>query len=107
MVASRHDPLGAFPARGSMATLDPKYASLMLRGGRQRVARVGKKRSVAVMTCHSGGMIDNMNTTGNKTVTLTSSTCAQSSYDAGATCDGILHAEFNYTLPNALRLKNP
>lgn len=66
-----------------------------------------KKRSVAVMTCHSGGMVDNMNTVGNKTATLTSSTCAQNSYDAPSTCDGILHAEFNYTLPNALRLKNP
>jgi len=66
-----------------------------------------KKRSVAIMTCHSGGMVDNMNTAGNKTATLTSSTCAENSYDAAATCDGILHAEFNYTSPNALRLKTP
>lgn len=66
-----------------------------------------RKRTVAIMTCHSGGMVDNMNTAGNKTVSLTSSTCAESSYDAPVTCDGILHAEFNYTLPNALRLKNP
>lgn len=66
-----------------------------------------RKRSVAVMTCHSGGMIDNMNTAGNKTVVLTSSTCPQSSYDAPFTCNGMLHAEFNYTLPNALYLKNP
>jgi len=66
-----------------------------------------KKRSVAVMTCHSGGMVDNLNTAGNKTVTLTSSTCAQYSYDASTTCDGILHAEFNYTLPNGLRMITP
>ncbi|HDH87144.1 MAG: hypothetical protein DRP81_05790 [Candidatus Omnitrophota bacterium] len=66
-----------------------------------------RKRSVAIMTCHSGGMVDNLNTTGNKTVVLTSSTCSQSSYDALFTCNGIFHAEFNYTLPNALRLKDP
>jgi hypothetical protein len=34
-----------------------------------------RKRSVSIMTCHSGGMVDNMNTAGNKTVALTSSTC--------------------------------
>lgn len=63
-------------------------------------------RTVAVMTCHSGGMVDNMNTAGNRTVTLTSSTCAQNSYDTSSSCD-VLHAEFNYTEPNALRLKDP
>ncbi len=47
-----------------------------------------------------------MNAAGNKTVTLTSSTCAESSYDSPASCD-VLHAEFNYTEPGALRLKNP
>lgn len=65
-----------------------------------------KKRTVAVMTCHSGGIVDNMDISGSKTVTLASSTCAQSSYDASSTCDGIFHAEFNYTLPNALRIKD-
>lgn len=66
-----------------------------------------KKRSVAVMACHSGGMVDNLNNAGNKTVVLTSSTCIESSYDATSTCNGIFHAEFNYTFPNALRLQNP
>ena len=66
-----------------------------------------KKRSLAFMTCHSGGMLDNMNAGGNKTVTLTSSTCPQSSYSIGTTCNGLPHAEFNYTLPNALCLKDP
>jgi len=64
-------------------------------------------RSVAVMTCHAGGMTDNFNTAGNKTVTLTSSTCVESSYEAPVTCNGMNHAEFNYTLSNALRLQNP
>jgi hypothetical protein len=61
------------------------------------------KRVVAVMTCHSGGMIDNLNTSGKKTVVLTSSTCTQSSYDATTTCNSEFHAEFNYTLANAFR----
>lgn len=65
------------------------------------------KRSVAVMTCHSGGIVGNMSAAGNKTVIETSSTCAQNSYDAPGTCDGVLHAEFNYTQPNSLRLENP
>lgn len=64
-----------------------------------------KKRSIAVMTCHSGGMIENMNTAGNRTVTFTSSMCAENSYDSPSSCD-VVHAEFNYTLPSALRLKN-
>ncbi len=66
-----------------------------------------KKRSVAVMTCHAGGMVDNMNTVGNNTVVLTSSTCAESSYETPFTCNGLNHADFNYTLSNALRLENP
>ncbi|OGW23971.1 MAG: hypothetical protein A2X59_13485 [Nitrospirae bacterium GWC2_42_7] len=66
-----------------------------------------KKRSLAVMTCHAGGMIDNLNIAGNKTVTLTSSTCPQSSYSISSTCNSRPQAEFNYTMPNALRLKNP
>lgn len=65
------------------------------------------KRSVAVMTCHSGGMIGNMNAAGNRTVTQTSSTCAELSFDASATCNGVPHADFNYTQPNSLRTLNP
>lgn len=65
-----------------------------------------KKRTISVMTCHSGGMIDNMNAAA-RTVTLTSSTCVQSSYDAAATCNGRVHADFNYTEPNGLRQQNP
>lgn len=66
-----------------------------------------KKRSVAIMTCHAGGMVNDMNTAGNKTVVLTSSTCAESSYETPLTCNGLNHADFNYTLSNALRLQNP
>lgn len=66
-----------------------------------------KKRSIAVMTCHSGGMVDNFNVAGSHTVVLASSTCAESSYDAPATCNGRVQAEFNYTEPNALRKQDP
>lgn len=68
-----------------------------------------RKRSVAIMTCHSGGIVDNLNTVGNKTVVLTSSTCLQSSYSYNPTdtCSGRVHAEFSYTLPNALVEKDP
>ncbi|MFX0199447.1 MAG: hypothetical protein ACFFCW_25275, partial [Candidatus Hodarchaeota archaeon] len=67
-----------------------------------------RKRSVAIMTCHAGGMLDNLNTAGNKTVTLTSSTCAASSYEAPSTaiCDGRNRAEFNMTFTDALALHN-
>jgi len=64
-----------------------------------------KKRSVAVMTCHAGGMLDQFAAPGGRTVVLASSTCAESSYDANATCDGVVRAEFNYALPNGLRKK--
>jgi len=66
-----------------------------------------KKRSIAVMTCHSGGMVDNFNQAGSRTVVLASSTCAESSYDAPTTCNGRVQAEFNYTEPNALRKQDP
>jgi hypothetical protein len=62
-----------------------------------------KKRSVAIMTCHSGGLLDEFAGAGERTVVLASSTCAESSYDAPFTCGGIVQAEFNYTEPNALR----
>ena len=65
------------------------------------------KRVVAIMTCHSGGMVNNLNTAGDRTTLLTSSTCTQSSYDANSTCDNIVHAEFNYTVPNAMREQDP
>ncbi len=66
-----------------------------------------RKREVAVMTCHSGGMLDNMNVSGNKTVTHTSSTCPQVSNSIVTTCNNRVHAEFNYTFPNALSEHNP
>jgi hypothetical protein len=66
-----------------------------------------KKRSIAIMTCHSGGLVDNFAAAGEQTVVLASSTCAESSYDAPSTCNGIVQAEFNYTEPNALRKKDP
>ncbi|KPJ87080.1 MAG: hypothetical protein AMJ53_18695 [Gammaproteobacteria bacterium SG8_11] len=66
-----------------------------------------RKREVAVMTCHSGGMVDNFNTAGNNTVTHTSSSCTQSSFSITTTCNNRVHAEFNYTFPNALSEHNP
>lgn len=66
-----------------------------------------RKRNVSVMTCHSGGIVDNFNSAGNRTVVHASSTCPQSSYSTTATCNGRHHAEFNYTFPNALRQQNP
>lgn len=64
-----------------------------------------RKRNVNIMTCHAGGMLDNFNSAGNKTITLTSSTCAASSYEAfsSAVCDGLNRAEFNLTFTEALR----
>lgn len=62
-----------------------------------------RKRSINIMTCHSGGLVDDFDISGNSTVLLASSTCAESSYDEPTTCDGILRAEFNYDQPNALR----
>lgn len=64
-----------------------------------------RKRNVNIMTCHAGGMLDNFDSAGNKTVTLTSSTCASSSYEAysSAICDGRNRAEFNLTFTEALR----
>ncbi len=66
-----------------------------------------KKRTVDIMTCHSGGMLDNMSSSGNSTVTLTSSTCVENSYSISTTCNGRPHAEFHYTLPNALKEEDP
>lgn len=66
-----------------------------------------KKRSIAIMTCHSGGLVDNFSSAGEKTVVLASSTCAESSYDAPTTCNGIVQAEFNYSEPTALRGQDP
>jgi len=66
-----------------------------------------RKRTIAVMTCHSGGIVNDFSTAGEKTVVLASSTCAENSYDASTTCNNILHADFNYTFPNALKEKDP
>jgi len=66
-----------------------------------------RKRTVDVMTCHSGGMLDNMDIAGTDTITLTSSTCPESSYSISTTCNGRPHAEFHYTIPNALREQLP
>lgn len=70
-----------------------------------KVARY-KKRSVSIMTCHSGGLLDEFAGVGEKTMVLASSTCAELSYDAPSTCNGIVQADFNYTQPNALRRKD-
>lgn len=66
-----------------------------------------KKRSVSIMTCHAGGLLDEFDVPGERNVVLSSSTCAESSYDATWTCNNVYHAEFNYTQPNGLREKNP
>lgn len=67
------------------------------------------KRIIAVMACHSGGIIDNMAIAGEGTiggtVTLASSGCEQNSYDTLSSCD-VYHAEFNYTLTTALLKEN-
>lgn len=65
------------------------------------------ERVVTMMTCFSGGLVDNLDVSGTRTVVLTSSRCNQLSYDASATCNGIFHADFNYTLPNGLREQDP
>ena len=64
-----------------------------------------RKRSVSVMTCHAGGILDEF-AAGEKTVVLASSTCAESSYDAAATCNGAVQADFNVTQPGALRRRD-
>jgi hypothetical protein len=65
-----------------------------------------RKRSISIMTCHAGGLVNNFSNPVERNVVLASSTCAESSYDAPATCDGIFHAEFNDTQPRALRQVN-
>ena len=67
-----------------------------------------KNRTLALMSCHSGGIIDNVNVPRNRMVTLTSSKCEQNSYsyDNQSPCDRVFHAEFNSSLINALRQKN-
>ncbi|OQY99027.1 MAG: hypothetical protein B6D35_10545 [Candidatus Brocadia sp. UTAMX2] len=63
-----------------------------------------KKRVVAVMTCFSSGILDDMiNEKGVNTVTLASSSCDEYSYDIWPTCDRRPHAEFNYKLTEAIR----
>jgi glycosylphosphatidylinositol transamidase (GPIT) subunit GPI8 len=64
-----------------------------------------RKRSVSIMTCHSGGLLDEF-AAADRTVVLASSTCAESSYDAPASCNGAVQAEFNLTQPAALSRRN-
>lgn len=66
-----------------------------------------KKRAIAVMTCYSEGIIDNMDVEDNRTVTLTSSACQENSYSIYSDCDDLFHAEFNYELTNALCQQDP
>ncbi len=66
-----------------------------------------RKRNIAIMTCHAGGLLDEFSPSGEGNVVLASSTCAESSYDATMTCNNIHQAEFNYTQPNGLRQRNP
>ena len=67
-----------------------------------------KNRTLALMTCHSGGIIDNVNAPGSRMITLTSSKCEQNSYsyDNQSPCDRFFHAEFNSSITNALRQKD-
>lgn len=65
-----------------------------------------KKRNVMVMTCHAGGIIDNLNVAGKKTVTHSSSTCVESSYEGNGSYD-VNHAEFTLEMANALRELTP
>ena len=64
-----------------------------------------RKRNINIMTCHAGGILDNFDNAGNKTITMASSTCAANSYEANSTaiCDGRNRAEFSMTLTEALR----
>ena len=63
------------------------------------------KRLVLIMTCHSGGMLDNLDVAGTNTINLTSSTCHENSHD-GSGYD-VNHAEFNYESSVALRTLVP
>ncbi len=65
-----------------------------------------RKKNVMVMTCHAGGMNDNLNVAGSNIVTHTSSTCTGSSYEGNGTYD-VNHAEFTHDIANALREKKP
>jgi hypothetical protein len=56
-----------------------EYVSDVEFAGYMNVISSYRKRNVNIMTCHAGSMLDNFNSAGNKTITLTSSTCAASS----------------------------
>lgn len=60
------------------------------------------KRSVHVMTCHSGCYLPFFDVAGNKTVAEASSDCAHSSYEDPSPPD-VNHAEYTYWLYAALR----
>jgi len=63
-------------------------------------------RVVQVMTCHSGGMVDNLNVAGTNTIVHTSSDCPHSSFEAGAPVD-VNHAEFTLLAADAFRRLEP
>ena len=65
-----------------------------------------KSRWINIMTCYSGGIIDNLNIQNNKTITFSSSSCDERSYDKLAACN-VVHAEFDYDQTTAYREKNP
>ncbi len=64
------------------------------------------KRFVSVMTCHAGGMIDNMDVAGDNSTTFTSSTCIENSFE-GPTCNGRNAADYNYWLANSFEQAEP
>ncbi len=65
-----------------------------------------KYRVVQIMTCHSGGMVDNLNVAGTNTIVHTSANCTHLSYDTPAPVD-VNHAEFTFLAANAFRQVKP
>jgi hypothetical protein len=59
---------------------------------------------IALMTCHSGGILDDLARLGNmRVIALASSECRQPSFSASATCNGHEHSEFDYSETAAVR----
>lgn len=65
-----------------------------------------KRRIIAIMTCFSGGIVDDMSAADTRTVILTSSACDENSYSLPTCYNNVYHAEFNYALTNALIQRN-
>ncbi len=63
-----------------------------------------KWRSFSFITCHSGGIIDDLEST--KTVITTSTTC-ESGTQGFTGCDNLFHSELSYDLFSALNWKTP